>query len=111
MPNPNEPDDSPAEDAADSGDGTALGLQGLDEAADNDEERAAEILVPDESNASIDDRAGIEPFLTPNSFASTSECPELIVKSLKKAEKFAYKFAEGCDTATSRGAYAGKIQS
>jgi hypothetical protein len=108
VPNPDEPDDALTEDAADSGDGTALGLQGLDEAADNDEERAAEILMPDESNASIDDRAGIEPFLTPNGFASTSECPELTVKSLKKAGKFAYKFAEGWDTATFRGAYAGK---
>ena len=111
VPNPGEPSDPATEADFDEGDGVVVGLRGLDEAADNAEELAANLLVPGGNDDSVDDCADIEPFSVPDGSVLATDCPELSVRELKKAGKFAYKFPEGWDTATFRGAYKGRDQS
>ena len=85
-----------------------VGLLDLDEAADLCEGDAAAVLVPANDDANTDVRADINAFVIPENCALVELCPEIKTKELKKTGKFAYKFAEGWDTATFRGPYKGR---
>jgi hypothetical protein len=111
VPNPEEPNDPVIEADSDEGDGVVVGLRGLDEAADNAEELAANLLVPGGNDDSVDDCADIEPFSVPGGSVLVTDCPELSVRDFKKTGEFAYKFPKGWNTATFRGAYKGRDQS
>ena len=67
--------------------------------------------MPGGNDDSVDDCADIEPFSVPGGSVLVTDCPELSVREPKKAGKFTYKFPEGWDTATFRGAYKGRDQS